>query len=688
MIVYTLTCASKVGRTATLCSKNNDPGYQARDVMASEQKMFLPMVLKAWSLLILMLSGVAVIAGLARANALSLTFSAACLACVLLIGFIMARSNRWRLPAIAGPILLACIMLALGLWVFFFDSGQVSDFGVYYRCGTGDHSSLQAWLENCQSQYLTKNSTYWLRSFFYSSAIGQLIGGDYSTFKVVNALVHMATVVVWYYGVRASYGVRVASLSSVLLALYPEYWFTTTLVTTDNFAVLCVALFILMAPKLNDRLSTALVFSLFLGIVIFLGHQLRSIGSIFVLSLLFYLICGTTLGKRYSGWVAGAAALLVFVVCSFAFSKAYETNLPDLFSPVKIVSAIDFHTTQGFAINYLWAEHFWPATPQPLQLPMAIYKISTEFSGGFLQWPAYVFNKAVVVFSGTGYYGLSAFAYPPDNPDSLVTTTVSNIPFSAGFFPWLSLIVFMYLVSAVVGVFRSKVVSGPALVSLLVLGVFGLLVLGMGESQARYSAIIAPALALLAALAFFSPVTEEAAPERLVSFGKGYLIGLAVILGLFLIILLLTKVLPSSEQLNGQVKLVDATALQSTSCSSDGVSLAPDYKKVRVAFAGTSNCAVVKLDVPAGTATVSFYLSGSRFPFRFEGPGPNVFSYQLLAGESILSSGQTGETSVNYVQVELPKGSEHELVLKVKKLNAGASDYIDVSLIRAIAGSK
>ena len=656
--------------------------------MVSEQKMFLPMVLKAWALLILVLSALAVIAGLARAGALTMTFSAACLACVLLIGFIMARSNRWRLPAVVGPALLACLMLALGLWVFFFDSGQVSDFGVYYRCGTSDHSSLQAWLESCQSQYLMKNSTYWLRSFFYSSAIGQLIGDDYSTFKAVNALVHMATLVVWYYAIKASYGVRVASLSSVLLALYPEYWFTTTLVTTDNFAVLCVALFIVMVPKLNGRLSTALVFSLFLGIVIFLGHQLRSIGSIFVLSLLFYLICGTTLGKRYSGWVSGAAALLVFVVCSFAFSKAYETNLPDLFSPVKIVSAIDFHTTQGFGINYLWAEHFWPATPQPLQLPMALYKISTEFSGGFLQWPAYVFDKAVVVFSGTGYYGLSAFAYPPDNPDSLVTTTVSNIPFSAGFFPWLSLIVFMYLVSAVVGVFRSKVVSGPALVSLLVVGAFGLLVLGMGESQARYSAIIAPALALLATLAFFSPVTEDAAPERSISFGKGYLIGLAVILSLYLVILLLTRALPSSEQLNGQVKLVDATGLPSTGCSNDGVSLAPDYKKVRVAFAETSDCAVVKLDVPAGTATLSFYLSGSRFPFRFEGPGPNVFSYQLLAGESILSSGETGEKSVNYVQVELPKGSESDLVLKVKKLNAGTNDYIDVSLIRAIAGSK
>jgi hypothetical protein len=629
----------------------------------------------------LILSGGAVGTVFFKADELAATFSLMCLACIALIFYTIKKSDRLQMPAYISSWSLVFILVLIGSWAAYFDSGQVSDFGVYYRCGISSHVNLQEWFESCQSAYLMKNSTYWVRSYFYSSAIGQIIGGAYSTFKVVNALLHMITIVVWFYGVRAYYGVRIAWLSALLLALYPEYWFTTTLVTTDNFAVLCVVLFVLVAPRLRGALPIALACSLALGVIVFLGHQLRSMGSIFVLSLAFYLICAGVTKKNYTTLVFGLIAVSIFALLSKLFLWANPSGLPDLFSPVKIVSAIDFHTNQDFGVNYQWGEHFWPATPSSMQLPMAFYKLSTEFAGGFSEWPMYLFNKAAIVFSGTGYYGLSAFPYPPDNPDSLVTDTLSNIPFSTQVFPWLNFIVLMYLMASVTGVLRAKIMSGAALISLLVVGAFGLLVLGMGESQARYSAIIAPALSLLAALGFFSADTKAVGLENVVPIWKQYLGGVLIIAAVYLLILIVAMALPTSEHSNANVRLIERHDSAFGHCSTEGVNILADYKKVRVVFAGTNDCAALDMGVAADKKSVSFYLSGSRFPFRFEGVGVNKLAYKLIAKDQLVASGEIGEKSVSLVNAELSQGSKGEVVLLLKRLNSGEGDFIDISLL-------
>lgn len=654
---------------------------QTRDVMISVQK-YLSHAFNAWALVVLVLSCAAIGVDLVKSGSFDMTFFGGCFVAFALIVLAMVKGDRLSMPRYAGPAIIGLILLSVGGWVAYFDSGQVSDFGIYYRCGVSQHADLRGWLDNCQSAYLIENSTYWLRSYFYSSAIGQVFGGGYDNFKVANAILHMLTIVCWFYGVKSYYDVRIATLSSLLLALYPEYWFTSTLVTTDNFAVLCVALFVLIAPKLQGRMPTVLIYSVILGGVVFLGHQLRSIGSIFVISLAFYIICEGASRRNYAALFFGFISISVFMLLTKLFLWMNPSDLPDLFSPMKILSAIDFHTVQGFNINYVWGEHFWVATPAPMQLQMALYKISTEFSGGFSEWPAYFFRKAAIVFSGTGYYGLSSFAYPPDNPDSLVTNVVSNIPFSAKFFPWLTFLVFAYVLAAVVGIFRAGVLKGASLVSLMMVGAFGLLVLGMGESQARYSTIIAPALSLLAALAFFSPEDKDASQKCDVQHWKKFASGMLSILVLYLVVLLLTIVLPTSEKYNANVSVIDNLNSNFGSCSKDNASVQADYKKIRVSFVNEAGCAALRMAVPVDTKLVSFYLSGSRFPYRFEGPGENSFAYELIAKDKIVSQGEIGKKSVSLVKMELPQGTEGDVVLLVKKLTRGADAYLDISLLR------
>jgi hypothetical protein len=109
------------------------------------------------------------IAGMYTAWRSGYIYLTAILGCGALIFYLQTRatdrynSSKWDAALLAFLALSAAGTLS---WALFFNSTQISDFGVYFRCGTTSHHSLQEWLSNCQSAYLNQNITYWLRSFF------------------------------------------------------------------------------------------------------------------------------------------------------------------------------------------------------------------------------------------------------------------------------------------------------------------------------------------------------------------------------------------------------------------------------------------------------------------------------------------------------------------------------------------
>ena len=644
----------------------------ARKVMISFPRCFAALI-KTWGLFILILGVLAGAFNVFRLSDKSNLIIGLCFLAVVSVVFLAVKARPVVISRKAGTITLLLVCISVVLWGVIFNSGQVSDFGVYYRCGISVGYDIADWLAKCQSAYLEDNSTYWVRSYFYSSVIGLLFADNYLAFKLANVFLHCLTLVIWFFGVGRYYGVGVSVISTLILAVFPEYWFSTTLVTTDNVAVLMVVLFLLVLPKLQERMAVAIFYAIFIGGVIFFGNQLRSVGAVFILALAFWMICKGIEKKQLSLLFVSLIALFFYFLVTSAFNLANPVNLPDIFNPMKIISAVDFHTTQDFSINYYWAEHFWTATPESMRISNGLYKLMTEFSSGFSEWPLYLFRKATVVFSGSGYYGLSSFPYPPGNPDSLITDVVSDIPFSIDLFPWLGGGVLLILVLAVVGVFRADL-SGLALCSLLFVGAFGLIVIGVGEVQPRYSALLAPSLSLLAALAFAPPRNSK-------SHTKEFLCGAVSLIGIYIVVIGVSSFFPTPKRNTQGAMLFADSRKNIPSCDNKGVAIVSDYKKIRIEFSDGSPCAAISFPISSGIVSVGFYLSGSRFPFKFEGRSDSMVTYKVFVGDTEVSGGSLGEHTVEWIDTAIPRSS-NEVMVTLNRGEVKFSDYLEISLIR------
>lgn len=576
-------------------------------------------------------------------------------------------------------LFIAFIVASKLLWVLFFDSAQISDFGVYFRCGISQVKSLKLAVNECQSSFLEPNSTYWLRSFFYSFPIGSIFNENYAGFKLSNAFLHIITVGIWYFGVHRSYGPRVALASSALFVLYPEYWFTATLVSTDNAALLFIVLFILALPRIGQSGKIGVVTAVALGMVIFFAQQLRSIGLILLISTLAWILLNRSKCNIYKLFIVFAS----YYIFQNTFSLFFSAGLPDLFNPLKILSAIDFHSTQDFSVNYLWAEHYWPALPQEMLFDTAIHKTLVELSQ-FYEWPVYLLKKTSIIFSGTGYYGLSSFNYPSGNPDSSLVIAKSTIPFLSSAFPWLGVFSCLIIFSSLKTIlFLPK--SGPAFASIVLIGAFSLVVLGMGEAQARYSLLIAPALALLASLSFFpQDVRKSEDPTLKVSFVSfRFVYGVICIAATYLAVVVGAALLNSEGNISERATLATRDEGDVFGCNNKGIDLNANYKEIKVSFDKGADCAVFYIKVPEGKRNLSFFVSGSKFPYRFEDKPNSPFSYNISSGGAVVLNEPLGYHSVVWRQIPLQINSDKRVYFYGARSASDSKDYLLFSLLRA-----
>jgi hypothetical protein len=236
------------------------------------------------------------------------------------------------------------------LWAWKFDSVQISDFGVYFRCGAEISQDIEKWVDDCQSNYLHKNLIYWGRSLLYTTPLASFTGADYPALKLYNATLHTVTMFLWFFGLRQYYGPRIALASTLLLLLYPEWWFTITLATTDNAALLCVVAFILLLPKLN-RCGRGGLIILGLSLILFAANLLRAIGPILMLAILFWAIFKQSTKREPHLIVYVFCILVLYAFLNWLLGRATPSTASDPLQFLKVFSLIDFGSTQDFGSN-------------------------------------------------------------------------------------------------------------------------------------------------------------------------------------------------------------------------------------------------------------------------------------------------------------------------------------------------
>jgi hypothetical protein len=587
----------------------------------------------------------------------------------------------------AGMYLWGASTLATFLWAWHFDSVQISDFGVYFRCGSEISSNIAKWVDDCQSQYLHKNLIYWTRSLLYTAPIEFLAGADYTILKLWNAGLHSATIALWYVGLRHYYGPRTATIATGFLVFYPEWWFTLTLATTDNVILLFVVAFTLLLPQLQRRPHGALIIiSLSLSVILFAANMLRTIGSLLLLTAIVWSVSQRSMRSKAYDVLWLMAVSLIYVLLSSTIEYVSPASASGHLQFLKVLSSIDFSTLQSFGSNYPWVEHFWFSVPEEWRTTIAFEKIYLEMVNGFHQWPLYLYQKASLVFDGSGYYRLSSSLYAGFNPDTVYTVPESTVPFSLTVESWLAAVGAMYLVLALATIFRTPL-SAPAFIALIWTGVFALMILGLSEAQPRYTVLLAPALSLLCALAVCGPV-EAKSLQPVGSWTNSPfspflgLLFIAVLFGILLLGLNIARRIHHNPILFASK--IDPGAPH---CNSQSATLEVNYKQLRIFMPKGTNCAAVNLPVSREVQKISFFVSGSRFPYLWEPPTPSSFQYKIKIREQSILEQSLGEKSVRWHLIEL-----NDLVLDAitqvsfffDRKDSDTDDSIDVSLFMEI----
>ncbi|WP_145925362.1 hypothetical protein [Bordetella sp. H567] len=565
--------------------------------------------------------------------------------------FIGSRLSYGSVPDRAGPpwtgmLAVGAVAVVQFAWAGIYDSVQNSDFGVYWTCGSRARWDFVTWIASCQSEYLRPSLTYWTRSLFYTGLLNGIGLSSYVDLKLANVLLHLVALTIWFVGVRRWYGERVATCTTILLAVFPEFWFTTTLASTDNAAVIFVVLFLLLLPRLlTGRLAFV---APALAATIFMGDALRSIGPLMLAATVFWVIAAAD-RKRLGRLVLGSS-VVIFVYAALRTGMSHATQGTIAAEPLqlfKILSSIDFHTNQDFNSNYPWGQYFWYAVPLGDRLGVALLRFSQEMINGLSSFPQYLMSKAYTLFSATGYYGLSSLNYTGFNPDTVYVVSKSTVPFRGEWFSWLNIVGLTYVCLAIKGIawFRA---DGLRLAALSWMAAFFLVVLCLGETQARYVLLIAPALCLLAAQGLL-PVEADIEPRKAVV----RLWPPAVLLfGLFTSLCLVFWAVRSTHpNLSVSTTLAGPTAA-GRSC--EGAQIVKAYNDITIRFPPGVNCALLAVPLGPDAKSLSFFVSATRFPYLWEPRQPTGLRYDVTVDGQLSFAGALADEPVRWQRVEIP----------------------------------
>jgi hypothetical protein len=574
--------------------------------------------------------------------------------------------DRERAWSRAGTVALVVLAAAGFVWALAFDSNQSSDFGIYYRCGTSLGAGLHDWMESCRSHYFYQpDYTYWSRALVYSAPFGLLFGDNYAAFKLYNAALHAATLALLFYGVRSLAGARAALVALLVLGLYPEWFFSVTVATPDNLAVGLIVGFLLLLPAwIRTEGARGWLITAALALVAFTGNLARTIGPFLIASLVLGALVNLHPDRWKSLLLRLAGVIVLYNIANMVLVAAIGTPVQGQFAFLQRISTIDLHEPlQNYRLVFGWLDQFLPVVPEAARGKVVWHKILTEFAQAFQNYPAYLLAKARVFSEGTGYYWYSS-TDGGANPDSAITAAAFTVPTHPAMPVVLGAIVLFMACLTSVALLRVR--RGPLVdTCIFFVALVCLVILGLGDTQQRYSLLIVPAMAIIAGVCLFpdaAPRAQAAAPGAASRAGgppiarhfAWTLAGAAVIVLLYLIgskaAAMLAQRIPRPL---AEARQEGGPPLAGPGCNGTKVTALGDYKRLRVTPAGAPGCFTVWAPIPQGALSASFFLSRDEFPFPFEPRSESPYRVRVEHGGSVLWEGSLDKDVVRWYRFSL-----------------------------------
>jgi hypothetical protein len=419
----------------------------------------------------------------------------------LIAGFLFLVTLLW-VARNAGPrltygLFLLYFALLIG-WTLTVSSQQISDFGVYFRCGAEDWKTagaIQEWMQKCHSAWLPGFSPYWRRSLLYTLPIGILGNGSYLVLKLCNSALHLGAVAAIYRLVADRVTRSQGIVAAAALAIYPEYWFTTSLATSDNLAILLIILWLHAVLRCVDEEPAfgQVVYAAFIALGLDL---LRDIGLICALATVLLAMASASRVR----WRMLAASALTFGLMTLAAWIGAHWSPPPAQQAGLFARLVgnSITTTYPWMDVYRWFEYVYPLVPAQYHGRYLIGLLAMDLDHGVVAALSNWMAKINVLFQGFGYYMFSASTLDA-NPDNyrigdFAPTYVSH----NGFALFLTGASAAFTIFALFGAIKRHS-DDLNRVSIVFCAAFLFFVVGFGESQARYCVLLSPAFCILIA---------------------------------------------------------------------------------------------------------------------------------------------------------------------------------------------
>jgi hypothetical protein len=393
------------------------------------------------------------------------------------------------------------------IWVALINSHQLSDFGVYYNCGfelANSSQSFKQWTQECQSQWMPGFDIYWRRSLLYTAPIGWLFGNSYWILKLANLVLYEITLIVLLFGTSRLLDKRIAILAGFIFCFSAEYWFVKTVASSDNMAICLITILIVqLSTYISEKFSIFKLISLTL--IILALELLRNIGPVLIISL----------GILSFGSRNVRARILVLLASSVL----------SIFIFGKLVSLIGYGNFQSFgylsilALNgmarmrdwdnfYTLLHYILPSIENYERTSLTLGLIAQDLTSA-LSMPKVWYQKAVILFSGNGYY-FFALSPPLNNvDDKLIQGAPVSLILSTSAGGILKATSMASLLVGSVGMW-SIINTAIGRVSIALAASFITFLILFGEVQARYSLLFLPALCILAGGIAITPTSQFA----------------------------------------------------------------------------------------------------------------------------------------------------------------------------------
>ena len=346
----------------------------------------------------------------------------------LLGGWLIFRSDDERYLTRVALAIVGFSLLCRLVWIFTFDSYQVSDFGEYLNSATDLTDEL------------------WRRAAFYTYPLVLFLGKSLLAVKIVNVVLATLTAWIFFLAGRIILGTRVAAVALLFFIWHADLWYSITLASHDIPGLFWLSLFFYLAALLQRRLLaparswlSAGVLSLCLGGCIFFLGAVRSYhyGAMLALAIcaaihaVFILSCkvgersyavgtlerpfqsGASMGERFRLVALHTAFLLIIPVCVYRFAET------EVWKPFKLeyvgigpglacyLTVTDVLGTSDYDGIHNWYEEQCPIIKADEQRTFAVRKLLHEVTHSPGAYLLHLERKNRILSRADAYLGWS-----------------------------------------------------------------------------------------------------------------------------------------------------------------------------------------------------------------------------------------------------------------------------------------